>query len=191
MEYSSLDVAGLRFGEPVPGQKITSVALQCTDGGPVRLCFGSPAAPLTSPWHPDTLQQDSTKINLSLVCPPQLKEWIETLEQKAQETVKVPAKAVWHSALKQLRSGEWLLRVKLTPPGKPHPVQCWDLQRQTVDMPQDLSGSKVVPIVTIKHVWFTPLGAGLAIDCTHLMICAAPAVTCPFQFDGDSFMSVP
>ena len=87
MEYSSLDVGGLRFGEPVPGQKITSVALQCTDGEPVRLCFGSPAAPLTSPWHPDTLQQDSTKINLSLVCPPQLKEWIETLEQNAQEAM--------------------------------------------------------------------------------------------------------
>ncbi len=112
-----------------------------------------------------------------------MKEWIETLEQKAQDTVKVPSKPVWHSALKQLRSGEWLLRVKLNPPGRLHPVQCWDLQRQTVDMPQDLSGSKVVPLVTIKHVWFTPLGAVLAIDCTHLVICAAPAVTCPFMFD--------
>ena len=183
MEHSSLDIEAIRFGEPAVGQKITSVALQCTDGGPVRLCLGNPKAPLTSPWHPDTLQQDSAKLNLTLVCPPALKGWIETLEQKAQESVKLPAKAVWHSALKQLKSGDWLLRLKLTPPGKPHQVQCWDTCRQTIEFPKDLSGSKVAPIVTIRHAWFTPLGAGLALDCTHLMICESPEAACPFQFD--------
>ena len=185
MFFTTSDASSLRFLDPVQGQKISTSAVQCPDGSPLRVCLATPNEPLLSPWHPDTLQQESNKVNLTLMCPPELRKWVEDLETKAQASVKLPAKAQWHSVLKQMKNGEWAVKLKMSLPGKPHPVQCWDTNRLTAEFPANLSGSTLVPIVTVRHVWQTAIGAGIAMDCTHLMLCEMPSATCPFQFEAD------
>jgi hypothetical protein len=86
---------------------------------------------------------------------------------------------MWHHAIKDSHNGD-VMRVKVGLSGK-YPVRCWDKDRNPIDMPSDLGGALVVPLVSARQVWLNTSNVGVMWECTDLMIIATrtPA-SCPW-----------
>jgi len=190
--FSDVGTAGLTLGAVVQGR--TPHALISDNGAAFRASLATAAAPLACPWHPQGFEDEAKpRKNMSFAVPPAVRAWVEKVE--AATLAKLQAnpeaylkgatadslKVLFRSALRE-NHGETLMRVKVSTAGS-YPVRCWTPERQPMNLPEDLGGSQLVPLVTARHVWLSNSSVGVLWEVNDLMIVSTrPPAQCPWDF---------
>ena len=66
------------------------------------------------------------------------------------------------------------------------PVRRWNVNRDRVDLPEDLCDTELVGKIILSHLWMMSRGYGFVMICMDLQVRSSSA-ECPFEDDGGAF----
>ena len=64
-----------------------------------------------------------------------------------------------------------------------HPVHCWNVKRERMDLPEDLRDRELVGKIILSHLWMMSKECGFVMLCMDLQIRSSSA-ECPFEEAG-------
>ena len=189
--FSDISPEALEVGEVVKNR--TPSAELSLNGAKFRCSLATHSEPCGVPWHPQGFDGDTHKrVNLTLIISPECKEWVQKVEAAVLTKLQAdPAKflegatadmiaLLWRSALKDGHAAP-MFRVKMTSGGY-NQVRTWGPGRQRIQLPDDLGGSKCVPLICAKHVWISNSTIGILWECSDLLVVSTrPPEECPWD----------
>ena len=72
------------------------------------------------------------------------------------------------------------LRCKIDTSGK-NAVRCWNADGTRCELPFDLREYKLIPKITLSHIWFMSKECGIVFLCTDLQLLECEQDVCPFD----------
>ena len=178
-----------------------SCQVRAQDGSKIIFVLGSTANPVTSPFGATSFTdgEGGRKTLEFTLTDDQTNEWaafddwaVSYLAKNYFRLFKAinteeQIRENYRSPVTQKRSYRPTLRCKVNTDGS-HPVRCWNVNRERVDLPDDLRDTDLVSKVLLCHLWMMSKEYGFVLIASNLQIPFSNA-ECPFEEEGDVFGS--
>lgn len=167
---SQVDVASWSLAPPrsVGQMSIASITAQ---GQPPLLQLVSRAeiGACTTPFAPSVFRGtgEETRKSVLFTIPEETAQEVLKIEEWASQALQKEAgRAQWSSCIRRMERFPPGLKAKIST----QTVQCFDLDDQPRELPEDWRGMAVVPILQIRGVYLQKQAFGLIIDCVAMMV---------------------
>jgi len=175
-----------------------SCQARAQDGTKITFSLGTIQEPVTSPFGATSFSEGEggrKTLEFSLTAE-QEKEWqafddwaigyLTNHSFRLFKAIKTEAQIRENYRSPVQKKGDYraLLRTKVNCEGS-HPVRCWGINRERVELPEDLRDTELVAKITLSHLWMMSKEYGFVMLCTDLQV-RSSAAECPFE-DGGIF----
>ena len=173
-----------------------SAAVRGQDGQKLTFVLGSSVAPVTTPFGATSFTEgEGGRKTLEFHLSPEAeKEWAAfddwAVAYLAKHSFRL-FKAIkteeqirenYRSPMQKKGDYRATLRCKVNVDGS-HPVRVWNINRERVDLPEDLRDTELVAKVLLSHLWMMSKEYGFVMICSDLQLRSSSA-ECPFEEPG-------
>ena len=166
------------------------------DGSKISFVLGTPADPVTTPFGASSFNEaEATRKTLEFsLSPEQEKEWQAfdawAIEYFVKHSFRLFKRIMTEDQVREAyrspvtKKGDYkaTLRTKINVDGS-HPVRVWDMNRQRIELPEDLRDMELVAKVLLSHSWQMSKEFGFVLQVTDLQVRSSSA-ECPFEETG-------
>ena len=166
------------------------------DGSKITFVLGTSADPVTTPFGASSFNDaEATRQTLEFsLSPEQEKQWQAfdawALEYFGQHSFRLFKRIMTEDQMKEAyrspvtKKGDYraTLRTKINVDGS-HPCRVWDMNRQKIELPEDLRDTELVAKVILSHSWQMSKEFGFVFQVTDLQVRSSSA-ECPFEEPG-------
>ena len=175
-----------------------SCQARAQDGTKVAFVLGSTADPVSTPFGATsfTAEEGGRKTLEFSLTPEQEKEWAAfddwSISYLAKHSFRLfrairsedEIRGNYKSPVQKKGDYRATSRCKVNVSGS-NSVRCWNLNRERVEMPEDLRDSELVAKISLSHLWMMSKEYGWVLQCGDLQV-RSSSTECPFE-DGGIF----
>mgnify|MGYP001211786240 CR=1 FL=1 len=170
-----------------------SCQARAQDGTRVSFTLGTSQEPVTTPFGATSFggEEGGRKTLEFSLSAEQEKEWasfdawaVSYLAQNSYRLFKAikteeQIRENYRSPVQKKGDYRATLRCKVNTDGA-HPVRCWNVAKERVDLPEDLRDTELVAKISLSHLWMMSREYGFVLNCTDLQLRSSSA-ECPFE----------
>ena len=193
-----MDLSQVTLRDPVVSARgARSSQVRGQDGSKISFVLGTPADPVSTPFGASSFGNDAEATRKTLefsLSPEQEKEWQAfdawAIAMFAQHSFRLFKKIMTEDQVREAyrspvtKKGDYrgTLRTKIQVGGS-HPVRVWDMNRQRIELPDELRDTELVAKVLLSHSWQMSKEFGFVITVQDLQVRSSSA-ECPFEETG-------
>jgi hypothetical protein len=194
---SKMDTANISLKDTqVSARGAKSCQVRGQDGTKITFVLGTSQEPVTTPFGANSFTEGEggrKTLEFSLSAE-QEKEWtafdewaVSYLAKNSYRLFKAikteeQIRENYRSPVQKKGDYRATLRCKVNVDGC-HPVRCWNVNRERVDLPEDLRDTELVGKIILSHLWMMSKEYGFVMLCTDLQV-RSSSTECPFEEAG-------